>query len=602
MSAVQLPSWDVLLDLWPDAALLVDDHLEPIATNRAYEALPIPRKPETWLPVAFHEWNASPSRQPFRGELAAGLVEGRYWRCTARRIDQPRRGCSLLLIQEESPQNDLELTHAKLDAAMRACTDFILFLDLDGEITYLNRSIAPSTVEDYIGGSAYEQIPAEFQPAMKRSVDSVLKGAAGSEYVTDHREKDGTVRSFRVRVRPVMVRDEIVGITLAANDISDSLRVEYAEDQQRRLREQLLQSQKLEALGTLATGVAHDFNNLTTAINGLIELAMRRLPEDNEARQTLMMARSASENARGVTRSLLTFARKVPSTKQAADLVPLVTGAMHLFRRMLPSSIDLRTEVAEDASLPIQCNEIQIQQVMLNLAVNARDAMPDGGSLTVRLRREGNEALLSFEDTGCGISEEDQARIFEPFYTTKERTAGTGLGLAVVLGILADHGGKIRLHSTLGEGTRFDVRLPLFDGPLPPVSDDSAEDPRATVTARIILVENHEYVRAVMVSTLESLGHEVFPVDGPTELCCVLERDPDIAVVLVDLDMAARLSTECLAQLASHPAEPSIVLVSTSQDQLAQCPLRHSSLVGAVLMKPFSMAELIAAVHQAIGE
>ena len=289
-----------------------------------------------------------------------------------------------------------------------------------------------------------------------------------------------------------------------------------AEAKRVQLESELRHAQKMEAVGTLASGIAHDFNNLLTAILGCTELVALHLSDDHPARHSLTLIEKIAEQATGVTRSLLTFAHRAPTSKRPVDLLAVLSESSRFLGRLLPASIE-RLQDLPDAPVWINADVTQIQQVVMNLTVNARDAMLHGGRLHVSLSTRPvvadggveEEAVLTVSDTGVGMSEEDRTRIFEPFFTTKERGAGTGLGLSVVHGIVADHGGRIDVVSALGKGSTFRVLLPVSPPPEAPAERPAIRSREKGHGELLLIVEDNEYVLEVMTAALEPVGYRV---------------------------------------------------------------------------------------------
>jgi signal transduction histidine kinase len=300
--------------------------------------------------------------------------------------------------------------------------------------------------------------------------ERILKGYHGQGRTQSHQDEfriirpDGSIRWIRDRSFPV--RDEqgqVVRLCGVAEDVTD----------RKHLQDQLRQAQKMEAIGQLASGVAHDFNNLLTVISGFSEIILQQLPEDHPHRNMLVEVRRAGERAEGLTRQLLAFSRKQVLVPKILDLNVLVGETEKMLRRLIGEDIEIVT--VKGAGLwPVKADPGQVEQILMNLAINARDAMPQGGKFTIEtanvtldesyavVRSEvhpGNHVMLALTDTGCGMDRATQARIFEPFFTTKGPGVGTGLGLAISHQIVLDHGGRIEVESQLGRGSTFRVVL-----------------------------------------------------------------------------------------------------------------------------------------------
>ncbi len=337
----------------------------------------------------------------------------------------------------------------------------IALLDLEGLVIEVN----PATEQllgcsrDEILGEPCEPLTHPDDHLVERPLLTALLEGEREEYELEKRylRKDGSHVWSRLRLR--LVRDEAGApsyLLALIEDITDRRRIE---EEQRALTERLRQAQKLEAVGQLAGGVAHDFNNLLTVMIGHAELAMAAA--NDEVKTELDGILVAGERAAELVRQLLTFSRQQEIDARPLDLNDVVTSARSVFERVIESNIEIAAVLCE-GPLPVFADRAQLEQLVVNLALNARDAMPEGGRLTIRTHAaEAAQAVLRVEDTGMGMDDETRSRAFEPFYTTKEFGRGTGLGLTTVYGIVESAGGTIRVESAPGRGTTVEVALPL---------------------------------------------------------------------------------------------------------------------------------------------
>jgi signal transduction histidine kinase len=313
-------------------------------------------------------------------------------------------------------------------------------------------------------------------------------------------------------------------------------------DQESRIRRQLeaglLQAQKMEAVGRLASGIAHDFRNLLTAIRGYVTLAREQIHDDHPAGHALGRVEEAADQAEGVIRGLLTFGRRSVAEKKAVDLGELVTRGGRWVQRMVPASVRLETRIADDTGgLWVLADPVQLQQVLLNLAVNACDAMPGGGGLAIAVDREEQatppRVTMTVSDNGCGMSPEVAERAMEPFFTTKLAGEGTGLGLAMAHGIVAQHDGRMSIESEPGQGTTVTICLPAIPAPTEPTEPTRDTDTFETGEGRVLLAEPHPYARQIMGSALEAVGFEVLAVADGSALKEVLSESGQGPVLTV---------------------------------------------------------------------
>ena len=380
-----------------------------------------------------------------------------------------------------------------------------------------------------------------------------------------------------------------------------------AEAERELLRDQLRQKQKVEALGELAGGVAHDFNNLLTAMTGHVELAQVRAGGDPALARHLDEIRRSAGRAAALTRQLLAFGRRQILTPRVLDLNEVVLGAGELVRRLVGDAIELRLDLGRPAAR-VEADPNQLEQVIMNLAVNARDAMPEGGRLTVRTGRRtveggatdglapepGEYATLVVEDTGVGMSDAVRRRAFDPFFTTKPPGQGTGLGLSTVFGIVSQSGGHVALDSAAGRGTAVTVFLPLTNAaaagaaPPPPVA-------AAAGTGTVLLVEDEPAVRAIVETALTDAGYDVVTAaDGVGALDLLARHAGRIDLILSDVSMPRMGGLELLRRCAVERPEARTLLMTGYADSVpTDVPL---------LRKPFSLDELRDAVRDAIGD
>ena len=445
--------------------------------------------------------------------------------------------------------------------------------------------------------------------AMERGVTS------GAPFAYEFRivRPDGSVRDLYVRAQGTLGPDGApVRVVGTAQDVTDAKRA----DEQRRLFESRLQeAQRLESLGVLAGGIAHDFNNLLVGVLGNASLALAELPEDAPARARIEAVELAGMRAGELTQQLLAYSGQGSFVVEPVDLVGLVQEMCHLLETVVSKKVRLEYELDERRPV-IEADATQLRQVVMNLIVNASEACGDERGL-IRVHTgvvsadralldafvladdlpEGEYALLEITDTGSGMSAPLQARIFDPFFTSK--TTGRGLGLAGVLGIIRAQRGTIGVESVLGRGSTFTVLLPLSSSPVAPLR--TAGEPTAPGAGTILVADDEQVVRDVACAILERAGYDVVRADdGDEAVAQFIERSHDIDAVLLDLMMPARSGAEVLRELrAIRPGLPVVVSSGYTADALDGT----EEAVGEVLFvqKPYSSAQLVGAVGQALA-
>jgi len=383
-----------------------------------------------------------------------------------------------------------------------------------------------------------------------------------------------------------------------------SLQRTALEAQQEKLEAQMRQAQKMEVLGRLAGGVAHDFNNLLMVLGGSSELLERSLPKESAARVYLDQIQRTTEKAAAITRQLLAFSRKQVLEIRAMDLHAALTASEFMLPRLLGSDVEL-TFRHEASNSWILSDPAQIEQVIMNLAVNSRDAMPEGGRLMVSTRNaqdlpEAGESaesqtwvVLEVEDTGTGMDEQTRARIFEPFFTTKPDGKGTGLGLATVYGIVKQIGGHIHVESTPGQGTRFEIYFPVTEARTAAKTSDSpaASVTEAGIDATILIADDESALRHAIVEILRSNGYRVLEAETSTEaLEMARQHQGQLDILLTDIVMPGLRGPELARRVARAHPEVQIVYMSGYAEGLPETQLPENS---TFLQKPFRFATLL---------
>jgi PAS domain S-box-containing protein len=369
--------------------------------------------------------------------------------------------------------------------------------------------------------------------------------------------------------------------------------------QQKRLEEQLLQAQKMDALGQFAGGIAHDFNNLLTGINGYADLAAGSLDDEAPALRCLDGIRSAATEAASLTSRLLAFSRRHVPERRLLDVNDIVEHAADLLRRVVREDVAVR--LALESSLPPVSGDLtQLKQVVVNLALNARDAMDGRGTLTLETATRNGAVLLRVRDDGCGMDDATKARALEPFFTTKAEGEGTGLGLSVVYGVVDSLGGTIAIESRPGEGTTVEIVLPAAEGPVEqPVVQDAR--PGEGHAERILVVEDRQVVRDLAHDVLVDAGFEVETAAGGDEALAISAASAPFDLLLSDVVMPGMSGPELAERLrAAQPGLPVVFMSGYTDDVLADEVLALPRT--CFLRKPFGGRDLVAAARNALDD
>ena len=504
---------------------------------------------------------------------------------------------------------------------LNAAGEGIFGLDQDGLITFVNPAAArllQRDPNDLIGtphlertaGSGTDQpLAAESSPILAVLQDGQVRQVETGLFARG----DGTPFPVRYTCAPIEDEGKIVGAVVTFQDVSA---LQEAREALHRSEEQLRQAQKMEVVGQLAGGVAHDFNNLLTIITGYSDLLLNgALSPDDPACELVGEIMKAGERAAALTRQLLAFSRKQVRTPKVLLLNAVVNDLEKMFRRLLGEDLSLSCVLAADLGL-IHADSGQIEQVLLNLLVNARDAMPQGGQVTIETANvtldemyarthpdvpSGQYILLAVTDNGCGMSAETQAHIFEPFFTTKGPGKGTGLGLATVYGVVKQSGGSIYVHSEPGCGASFQIYLPrVADAVVPEAGNIPSLRPRGRET--LLLVEDDDSVRSLARTILCNSDYDVLEASGPTEaLRCAKEHAGSIDMLVTDLVMPVMSGRVLSEHLTSLRPDIKVLYVSGyTDDAVVRNGLLEEEV--AFLQKPFTPQALACKVREVLDQ
>ncbi|MFH0822521.1 MAG: PAS domain S-box protein, partial [Pseudomonadota bacterium] len=561
----------------PESAVLMADYLTDVNEGRVLKTEHHHRrKDRTLIPI----------------ELSAGPIE----------IGGHKYSLSINRDISERKKSDAE--RALLATAVAQAAESVEITDSDGKIVYVNPAFEKTTgytLSEVIGLTPAIPSSGEHDEAFYGKMKATL--AAGKPWTGDiiNKRKDGTLYEEEVTISPV--KDEsgkIVNFVAVKRDVTNEVL----------LRKQLLEAQKMEAVGTLAGGIAHDFNNLLQVISGFAEIALFEIKEGQIGHSELREIKSAARSAAELTQGLLTFSRKVESKLRPVDLNQELERITRMLRRTLPKMIRIEMDLAESLDT-VSVDPAQLQQVVMNLAVNARDAMPRGGTLSietgnVRLDSEycnshldispGNYVLLGISDSGTGMDEKTRKHIFDPFFTTKETGKGTGLGLSIAFGIVKSHGGNLICYSEPGHGTTFKIYLPAVTAKHAP-ADTAPAAFMAGGDETILVVDDEESVRKLAGLILKRFGYTVLTASNGKEGLELFTKEKDrIDLVILDLVMPEMGGRDCMREILKSAPETKIIIASgyAANGQIDRALTEGAK---ASVTKPYDARQLTATVR-----
>jgi len=512
-------------------------------------------------------------------------------------------------ITEHKRLEDERKVHEKrLQAILEASADPMVVYDQEGRATYVNPAFSRVfgwSAEEVLGKRVPFVPEDQMQPTME-AINALYSKDTTSSFETKRLTKNG--QALNVLISAAGVTDEmgkVVGMVVNLTDITKT----------KRLESQLRQAQKMEAVGTLAGGIAHDFNNILGAVIGYAELAQRLARKGSENSGELDQVMKAAVRARNLVKQILTFSRKAEAEPRPLSMNALIMQTLQLLEPTLPKMIGMETHLSPSLNL-INADPNQMEQVIINLATNAADAMPDGGRLLIETSdvfldeeycaqhlevRPGQYVLLMFSDTGQGMAPEIVEHIFDPFFTTKKVGKGTGLGLSTVYGIVKGHGGYIYCYSEPGLGTTFKIYLPVRDveAPSPHAQTKLSED-MLKGSETILLVDDEEPLRELGAMTMQSMGYTVLTAcNGEEALQIYAEQGGKIDLVVMDLGMPGMGGHKAMKEILAMNPEAKVVIAS-GYSANGQVKASLESGAAGYVAKPFRLADLLGSIRSVL--
>ena len=509
-----------------------------------------------------------------------------------------------------SDRKSAAATSARLAAIVQSSEDAIISKTIDGIVLDWNAAAERMygfSDADMVGRSIYQLVPDELRSEEQSILERVARGEHVAHYETTRRRRDGTFISVALTLSPVHAPD---GTIIAASSIQRDI------GERKRAEEALRQASKMESIGALAGGLAHDFNNQLYAVSGFAHFIGRDPSLSPSARADLLEIQKTTERMASLTRQLLAFARQQVLSPETLDLNGAVNDTSPMLRRLIGSATTIELALAPGPKW-VRVDRSQLVQVLLNLVINARDAMPNGGRIQIRTEtlevspgqvlnrlqlpvEPGGYAELAVTDAGQGIPPEHLPHIFEPFYTTKEVGIGTGLGLATVDGIISQSGGHIQVRSTPGKGTTIKLLLPLAAEPTPSTPRGSSPLHHGNSRGRILVVDDEEAIRVVVSRMLQAEGYEVLRArDGMEALRELQEVGGAVDLVITDVVMPGMGGHVLGRELERrYPGLPLVWISGHPRD--VEFPREIPGHQYPFLMKPVSPGALLETVSRAL--
>ncbi len=529
-----------------------------------------------------------------------------------RKVDEYARILEGRVRTTEDKRNRAEQALVESERRYRRLVEFspdAMFINRANTIAFANKPclklFGAATLEQILGKSVFDFIHPDGVAIVKERIRLLESGRPVPLHETKIIRLDGTVVDVETSAAP-FVEDGVPAIQVVFRDISD----------RKKLEGRFYHAQKMEAVGKLAGGIAHDFNNLLTVISGCTELLETHLPANDPLRDFTQEIQKAGERAGHLTRQLLAFSRKAVVEPRVLDVNALVADTEKMLRRLIGEDISLTTNLASTLG-QVKADAGQIEQVIVNLAVNARDAMPQGGKLTIETHnvelgdayvmthpevKPGRYVMLAVSDTGLGMSQETKAHIFEPFFTTKGPGKGTGLGLATAYGIVTQIGGHFEVHTAVGQGTSFNIYLPSVNDSVPSGKSHHGTKIVPHGKETILLVEDEDAVRKITKLTLQSLDYTVLEAENGDEALRICERHVEpIHLLMTDVVMPGMGGRQVAERLSACRRGIKVLFLSGYTDDAV---VRHGIMKAEVafLQKPFTPIGLATKVREVLDQ
>jgi PAS domain S-box-containing protein len=526
---------------------------------------------------------------------------------SARPLSYRGQDCLIVIVTDISNLKKVERERALLAAVVQQANESIIVTDRRGTILYVNPAFEQTSGFDQkeLLGDNFRKLKSEAHDGSfyQKMWQTISSGEVWSGNIIN-RMKNGKLCEFETTISPIRDSEgRITNFVSVNRDVSHEVT----------LQSQLRQAQKMEAIGTLAGGIAHDFNNILSAIMGYTELSMMDTAPDSRIRTNLKEIYQASTRAREMVKQILTFSRQSEQERRPIQVTPIIKEALKMLRASLPTTIDIRQNIDREIGI-IEADATQIQQLLMNLCTNAAHAMREtGGVLEVRLTNVVSEPALteqmpdlkigpylklSVTDTGHGIQPGDKERIFDPYFTTKEKGEGTGLGLAVVQGIVKSHEGGIMVESTIGKGSAFHVYLPRIEKKMP--ADVAPASPLPTGRERILFVDDEKTLVEIGKQMLERLGYKVETRTSSVEALKLFQADPArFDLIITDMTMPNMTGEKLALEIIKIKPDAPVVLCSGYSNLMAENIAREIG-IRAFVMKPLVLQDLATTIRRVL--